>query len=428
MDPDAEPNTIILKFIIIMILICMSAFFSSSETAFISIDKFKIRQLVQDGNKRAKTVSKILEDKDSMISAILIGNNIVNLSVSALVTTLVYEVWGDAYISLATGILTVVVLLYGEILPKTLAGKYAEKMAMLYAKPLYILIKILTPAIFIVNLLNKVIMKLFKIDSSSVEPVVTEDVLKTVLDMSLEDDQIEEEEHEIINNVLELNDSCARDIMVPKSNVIGIPITYSYEEIVNTFKSERYSRLVVLDEKMTEVMGILHIKDVFFTNPESFDINKLLRQPYVTHETKSVPDILHALRKTSNNMAVILDEYGDLVGILTIEDILEEFVGQIRDEYDEDELKQIKQIDENTYEVEGSLNLDDINEALKLQLESEEYNSIGGYIIEHLEEFPKEGDNLKQDNLYFEVIKVVNNRIEIVKVVISEKITENLET
>lgn len=426
MDPDAEPSTIILKFTIIIILILLSAFFSSSETAFISIDKFKIRQLVQDGNKRAKTVSKILEDKDSMISSILIGNNIVNLSASAFVTTLVYEVWGDAYISLATGVLTVVVLLYGEIVPKTLAGKYAEKMAMIYAKPLYLLIKLLTPAIFIVNIFTKFMMKIFKIDTSAAEPVVTEDVLKTVLDMSLEDDQIEEEEHEIINNVLELNDSCARDIMVPKSNVVGIPITYSYDEIVNTFKTERYSRLVVLDEKLTEVRGILHVKDVFFTNPNEFDIEKLLRQPYITYETKSVPDILHALRKTSNNMAVVLDEYGDLVGVLTIEDILEEFVGQIRDEYDEDELKQIKKIDENTYEVEGSLKLDDINEALDIMLESKEYNSIGGYIIEQLEEFPKTGDNLKHNNIYIEVLDVVNNRISTVKIVLSSPTEETI--
>ena len=418
MDPDAEPNTAILKLIIVIILIFLSSFFSSSETAFISLDKFKMRQLVQDGNKRAKKVSAILEDKDSMISAILIGNNIVNLFASALTTTIVYETWGDAYISIATGILTVVVLLYGEILPKTIAGKYAETIAMIYAPILYLLIKILTPAIWIVNSLNKLTMKLFRINSDAVEPVVTEDVLKTVLDMSLEDDQIEEEEHEIISNVLELNDACARDIMIPRSNVVGIPNTYSYEEVVNTFKSERYSRLVVLNEKQTEVMGILHIKDVFFTNPEDFDMDKMLRKPYFTYETKSVPDILHELRKTANNMAVILDEYGNLVGILTIEDILEEFVGQIRDEYDEDELKQIKMLDENMYEIEGSMSLDDVNEALGIQLESEEYNSIGGYIIELLEEFPQAGDNIQKDNIYLEVLEVCNNRIAKVKLTI----------
>lgn len=420
MDPDAEPNTAMLKLLIVIILIGLSAFFSSSETAFISVDKFKIRQLVQEGNKKAKKVASILENKDAMISTILIGNNVVNLFASALTTTIVYDLWGDAYISLATGILTVVVLLYGEILPKTIAGKYSEKVAMLYAPILYLLIKILTPAVWVVNFLNKAVMKIFKINSDAIEPVVTEDVLKTVLDMSLEDDQIEEEEHEIISNVLELNDSCARDIMIPRSNVVGIPITYTYDEVVNTFKTERYSRLVVLNERQTEVMGILHIKDVFFTDPSNFDMVKMLRQPYFTYETKSVPDILHALRKTANNMAVILDEYGDLVGILTIEDILEEFVGQIRDEYDEDELKQIKKLDDHTYELEGSLNLDDINEALNVELESKEYNSVGGFIIEQLEEFPKEGDHIERENLYLEVIEVINNRIAKVKLVINE--------
>lgn len=415
MESDADPATTILKIILLFVLILMSAFFSSAETAFISCDKFNIRQLVQEGSKHAKRVTKILENKDAMLSAILIGNNVVNLSASAITTTLVYEIYGDAYVSIATGILTVVVLLCGEIMPKTLAGKYPEKISMIYSPVLSVLIFVLTPIICIVNFVNKIVMKLFNINTSSVEPVVTEDVLKTMLDMSLEDDQIEEDEHEIISNVLELNDACARDIMVPRSNVVGIPVTSSYEKVVETFKQERYSRLVILDEKQTAVLGILHIKDVFFANSNEFDMVKMLRQPYFTYETKSVPDILHALRKTSNNMAVILDEYGDLVGILTIEDILEEFVGQIRDEYDEDELKQIKKIDENVYEVEGSLSLDDINEALNLTLASEEYNSIGGLIIEELEEFPQTGDCLEKENLYLEVIEVINNRISKVK-------------
>jgi CBS domain containing-hemolysin-like protein len=427
MDPDtADPYSTIIKFIILALFIIMSALFSSAETAFISSDKFTIRQLIQEGNKRAKKVNKILENKDAMLSAILIGNNVVNLSASSLTTTLVYELYGNAFVSIATGILTLVVLICGEIVPKTLAGKYPEKIAMAYAPILHILIKVLTPVIFILNFIISIIMKILRIKADPMDTVVTEDVVKTMLDMSLEDGQIEKEEHEIINDVLELNDSCAKDIMIPRTHVVSIRETATYDDIVKVYQEEKYSRLVVLNEKQNEVLGIINIKDMLFLNKETFKLQDILRKPYVTYESKKISDLLKELRKGQNNMAVILDEYGDLVGIITIEDILEEIVGQIRDEYDADELKQIKKIDENIYEIEGSLNIDDVNEALSINLESEEYNSIGGYIIEKLELFPKAGDKYEQEGIYLEVLEVVNNRIEKVKLEIKPQV-ENTE-
>ena len=421
MDPEAEPSTMFIKLFILIALLFMSAFFSSAETAFISADKFAIRQLVQDGKKKAKLAAKILEDKDAMLSAILIGNNIVNISASSLTTTMVYEIYGNEYVSVATGILTIVVLLCGEIMPKTLAGKYAEKISMLYSPILYVLIKIMTPLIWIVDLISSIFMRLFGVETKPTDTRVTEDVLKTMLDMSLEDDQIEPEEHEIINNVLEANEFCARDIMIPRSNVVGITDQYAYEEVMDVFKTEKYSRLVVLDEDRDVVLGILHMKDVVFLEPEEFDMHKLLRQPYFTCETKKTQDILTELRRTSNSMAVVLDEYGGLVGVLTIEDIIEEYVGQIRDEYDDDELKQIKKIDENVYEVEGALNLSDLNDALELDLESENYNSVGGLIIELLEDIPQAGDTASVKGVKFEVLGIADNRIEKIRVEIERK-------
>ena len=427
MAPDtADPYSTIIKFIILALFIIMSALFSSAETAFISSDKFTIRQLIQEGNKRAKKVNKILENKDAMLSAILIGNNVVNLSASSLTTTLVYELYGNAFVSIATGILTLVVLICGEIVPKTLAGKYPEKIAMAYAPILHIFIKVLTPVIFILNFIISIIMKILRIKADPMDTVVTEDVVKTMLDMSLEDGQIEKEEHEIINDVLELNDSCAKDIMIPRTHVVSIRETATYDDIVKVYQEEKYSRLVVLNEKQNEVLGVINIKDMLFLNKETFKLQDILRKPYVTYESKKISDLLKELRKGQNNMAVILDEYGDLVGIITIEDILEEIVGQIRDEYDADELKQIKKIDENIYEIEGSLNIDDVNEALSINLESEEYNSIGGYIIEKLELFPKAGDKYEQEGIYLEVLEVVNNRIEKVKLEIKPQV-ENTE-
>ena len=426
MDADADPYTTIIRLTTIIILLALSAFFSSAETAFISVDRFALRQLIQEGNKRAKRVSKILEDKDAMISTILIGNNIVNLSASALTTTLVYEVYGNEFVSLATGILTILVLMFGEIMPKTLAGKYAEKIAMVYAPILYVLIKLMTPVIWIVNLIGSIFMRVFGIETKTSDAVVTEDVLKTMLDMSLEDDQIEPEEHEIINNVLEANDSCARDIMVPRSNVVGITDEMTYDEVFETFKREKYSRLVVLNKEREKVLGILHIKDVVFINPDEFDMHSMLRTPYFTYETKKTQDLLTELQQSANSMAIVLDEYGGLAGVLTVEDIIEEYVGQIRDEYDEDELRQIEKIEDDVYGVEGALNLDDLNDVLGLELQSENYNSVGGYIIEKLDELPKSGDVLESDGVRFEVVDVEDNRIEKVMITISQKGEEKI--
>lgn len=421
MDPDAEPTTLIIKFIILFALLACAAFFSAAETAFMSVDKFEVRKLIQSGSKKAKRVAKVLEDKDSMLSAILIGSNIVNIAASSFATMIVATHWGDSYVSIGTAILTVIVMFCCEIMPKSISGKYAAKTAMGISTVLYVFVKALTPIIFIVNLISGFFMKLFGVETKASDTVVTESVIKTMLDMGLEDKQIELEEHEIIHNVLESNDNCAKDIMVPRSNVVGITDKYTYQEVVDTFKQEKYSRLVVLDEERIKVRGILYMKDVFFIDENQFNIEELLREPYFTYETKNIQDLLTEMRKDSHTMSIVLDEYGEMVGILTIEDIIEEFVGQIRDEYDSEELTQIKKISNTEYEVEGSVGLGDINDATGLELESDNYNSIGGFIIEHLGELPKSGVSIDIKDAIIDVIEVVDNKIERVGIKIKEK-------
>ena len=419
MDPDAEPTTLIIKFAILFILLACAAFFSAAETAFMSVDKFEVRKLIQSGNKKAKKVAKVLEDKDSMLSAILIGSNIVNIAASSFATMIVATHWGESYVSIGTAILTIVVMFCCEIMPKSISGKYAAKTSMLFATILYIFVKVLTPVIFIVNIVSGFFMKMFGIETKASDTVVTESVIKTMLDMGLEDDQIEPEEHEIIHNVLEANDDCARDIMIPRSNVVGITENFTYQEVMETFKTERYSRLVVLDNEKEKVRGIVYIKDMIFVKEDEFDMKKILREPYFTYETKNIQDLLREMRKTSNTMSVVLDEYGEMVGILTIEDIIEEFVGQIRDEYDSEELKQIKKISDTEYEIEGAVSLDDINEVTGLKLESKDYNSLGGYFIENLGNFPKTGDVVDVDIAHMEVLRAKDNKVELVKIEIT---------
>ena len=425
MDPDPS---MLVEFIILFILLACAAFFSAAETAFMSVDKFEVRKLVQSGSKKAKKVAKVLEDKDSMLSAILIGSNIVNIAASSFATLMVVTHWGESYVSAGTAILTVVVMFCCEIMPKSISGKYAAKTAMMFATILYIFVKALTPIIWIVNLISGFFMRMFGVETKASDTVVTESVIKTMLDMGLEDSQIEPEEHEIINKVLESNDACARDIMIPRSNVVGITEDMSYEEVVKIFEQERYSRLVVLDSNKEKVCGILYMKDMFFVTQKDFNMKTMLRKPYFTYETKNIQDLLREMRKTSNQMSVVLDEYGEMVGIVTVEDIIEEFVGQIRDEYDAEELKQIKKISDNEYEIEGSVNLDDINEVINLDLESEDYNSIGGFIIEKLETFPQNGDNVTCNKCKITVLSVVDNKIELVKITIDKEEMKNGET
>lgn len=422
MDPVPEPTSLVLDIVILVVLIICSALFSSAETAFTSLDFITIKEYANEEGrkgKRARKVEKILQSKDEMLSAILIGNNVVNLFASSLTTTVALDVFGSKSVGIATGILTFVILEFGEIVPKSIAGRYADKIALVYSNTLYNFMILIKPIIFIINIFSHILMRIVGIKPTDGAKAITEERLKTMLDMSLEAGQIEEEEHELTNNALELDESNAKDIMVPRSNIIGINVDNTYEEIVEIFKTERYSRLVVFDSENIEVAGIIHIKDFLFIKKEEFDMQKILRPAYFAYETVKVSELLKELKKINNNMAIILDEYGDVSGLITIEDIIEEIIGEVRDEYDAEELNQIKKLDENVYEVEGSMNLDDINDFLNIELESEEYQSIGGFIIERLETFPKEGDKIEDGDVSAEIIEMDDNRISKIKLSIA---------
>ena len=418
MDPDAETNTFILKIIILTILLILSAIFSSAETAFMSVNKIRLKQLINKGNKKAIKVNKILEDKDKMLSAILIGNNFVNLSASSITTTLVYELYGDGFASIATGILTFIILIFGEIIPKTAASKHSEKFSMFYSFIIYLLMLIFTPIIFIVNKISELFMKIFKLDTQEPEITLTEETIKTIVDVGQEEGIIKESEHELIQNVFEFADSCARDIMIPKTSIKGVMINDSYEDIMKIFKEEKYTRLVIYDESKQNIDGIINIRDMIHVSKEEFDINKIMKNPLITYEYKKISELLKDMKKTSNNMAIVIDEYGEIIGLLTLEDILEELVGEIRDEYDEDELTQIIKISDNVYEIEGILKIDDVNRELKLNIESKDYDTIGGFIIEQLDKLPNLNDKVVWNNLRFDILNISNNRIEKIKLTI----------
>jgi len=402
----------ILQLVILVLLLSASAFFSSAETALMTSNKLRIRNLAENGDKRAEKVLEITANTDKMLSAILIGNNIVNLSASALSTTLTLKLFGSSLVGVATGVLTFLILVFGEITPKNVASKNAEDMALKYIGIISILVIVLTPAIYIVNKVAGIVISLF-IKNNDDNNMVTEDELRAMVEVSHEDGVIEKEEKKMIVNVVDFGDTVAGDIMLPRVDMVMVSVESSYGEILKIFREERYTRIPVYEESPDNVIGILNVKDfLLIEDKENFSVKEHLREPLYTYEYKKTSSLMVDMRKTGANIVIVLDEYGTTVGLITLEDMLEEIVGEIRDEFDADEDEGITKISETEYLIDGSTNLDDVNDRIGLELSSEEYESIGGIIMEKLGRLPVEGEVITFDNIILTVKKMDHARIE----------------
>lgn len=402
----------IIQLVIVIILLSASAFFSSAETALMTSNKLKMRNLADNGNKRAAKVLKVTENTDKMLSAILIGNNIVNLTASSISTTLTLKIFGSKLVGIATGILTFLILVFGEITPKNVASKNAEKMALIYIGVISFLVTLLTPVIFIVNNVAKFVISIFNKNGDD-NNAVTEEELRAMVEYSHEEGVIENEEKKMIVNVVDFGDTVAGDIMVPRVDMVMVDEKSSYEEILQVFREERYTRIPVYEETQDNVIGILNVKDfLLIEDKENFVMKELLREPLYTYEYKKTSALMMDMRKTGANIVIVLDEYGITAGLITLEDMLEEIVGEIRDEFDADEDEGITKVSDLEYLIDGSTNLDDINDRIGLSLSSEEYESIGGLIMEKLGRLPVEGEIINFDNIVLTVKKMDHARIE----------------
>ena len=409
------------QLIILIILLILSAFFSSAETALTTVNKIRIRSLADEGNKRAKSVLKVTDDSGKMLSAILIGNNIVNLSAASLTTSLAYS-FGGSMVAIASGILTVLILLFGEITPKTTATIHSEKMSLLYAPVIHFFMKVMTPFIFVINGLSTVVLLLLRVDAKAKNTAMTETELRTIVEVSHEDGVIESDEREMINNVFDLGDAKAKDVMVPRVHVTFADINSTYAELIEIFREDKFTRLPIFEDTTDNVVGTINMKDLLlYDNTKEFNIRDILREAYFTYEYKSISELLVEMRQASFNIAIVLDEYGETAGLITLEDILEEIVGEIHDEYDENEEDFIQEISDREYIVEGSINLDDLNDRLELNLSSEEYDSLGGFIIEYLDRLPEKGDSITTEEGIRMVVETLDkNRIESVHLYLPE--------
>ena len=408
-------SSVPIQAITIVFLILLSAFFSSAETSMTAANRIHIRSLAEQGNKRAIILEKVISNSGKMLSTILIGNNIVNIAASSLATTFTIKVLGNMYIGVATGVMTLLVLLFGEITPKTIATLQADRLALAYARPVYWLMTILTPVIFIVGKLAGGILFVLRIDPNARQGTITEHELRSMVNASQENGVIEREEKQMIYNVFDFGDSSAKDVMIPRIDMTFIDVESTYKELMDIFKEDMHTRFPVFEDNTDNVIGIINVKDLLlYPENEEFSIRKILREPYFTYEYKRTTDLMMEMRKASVNLAIVLDEYGSTAGLVTLEDLLEEIVGEIRDEYDEDEEEPIREIQQNReYEVLGSAKLNDINEALGTKLESEDYDSIGGYIIEQLDHLPELHEGITTaSGIRLVVDKMDKNRID----------------
>ncbi|MFR4438608.1 MAG: HlyC/CorC family transporter [Hungatella sp.] len=411
-----------IQLLTLVLLLGLSAFFSSSETALTTVNKIRIRNLAEAGDKRAIILTKVTDNQGKMLSAILIGNNIVNISASSLATTLAIEVWGNKMVGVATGILTLLILVFGEITPKTLSTLSAESISLRCAKIIYVIMVVLTPIIFIVNQLSLAVLMLLRIDPHKKREAITEDELRTIVEVSHEVGVIESEEKKMINNVFDFGDSLAKDIMVPRIDMTFVNVDATYDELIDIFREEKYTRIPVYEDTTDNVIGIINMKDLLLVDTnEAFSIRSFLREPLYTYEYKKTAELMIEMRQTFNNIVIVLDEYGATAGLITLEDMLEEIVGEIRDEYDEDEEESLVQVKEREYLVEGSMKLDDLNDRLNLNLESEDYDSLGGLVIGLLDHLPDEGEEVVYEKIRLVVETVDKNRIDRIRMYLPEE-------
>ncbi len=423
--------------LILVILLILSAFFSSAETALTTANKIRLRALAEEKNNAAKRVLKLVEEPSKMLSAILICNNVVNLSASSFSTTYAFSICqrlglqqsASIGAGIATGILTVLILIFGEITPKNLATRNTEKLALFYSRPILFFTNILTPVIFIVNQFSRFLLFIMRIDTSKKESAITEDELRTFVDVSHEEGVIESEERQMITNIVDFGDSLAKDVMIPRMDITMVDSAISYEELLTVFTENKFARLPVYEETIDNIIGIINLKDFVFYkgNKENLDIKTLIREAHVTYEYKNVAELFMEMKKDSIPMTIVLDEYGALAGLITIEDLIEEIVGELRDEYDTDEEDDIQKISDTVYQVLGSTSLDDIAETLSLPLTSDDYDSIAGHIINLLQHFPNVGETAEDKYGIYTVLDVDGNRIDKIRLEIKPREDEEDE-
>lgn len=402
----------------LIILIGLSGFFSMSETALMSLNKIKLRHMVEEGVAGAKSVEKLIEDPNKLLGAILIGNNVVNIGASSLATVLATNIFGNSGVGIATGVITILVLIFGEITPKSIAKQKSETVALMVVKPIQFIVFIFKPFVYVFTIISSLFIRLLGGDPNKAESFITEEELKTMVDVSEEEGVLENVEKEMIFNIFDFVDLQVKDVMVQRVDIVVVDEEATYDEVMDIIKSEQFSRIPVYSETIDNVIGVINVKDFAMVENirEDFNVTKYVREPFYTFEFKKIVELFKEMKKARNHIAVVLDEYGGTVGLVTIEDLVEEIVGEIEDEYDEED-NSIEVIKENEYVVDGSARLHDISELLGVDIDSEEFDSVGGLMIGALGRMPEEKEEVVSNDITFIAEEIDKNRIKKVRLI-----------
>lgn len=399
--------------------LALSAFFSSSEVALISITRAKVRTLVNEGKKGSESLSELKEKPSRFLISILIGNNIVNIAAAAIATAVTISIFGDIGVGIATFVVVILLLIFGEIGPKIYAARHTESLALSVSKPVLILTKIFSPITWAIEKLTG----RFGTPADMGEPSVTEEEIKEWIEVGKEEGTIEQEEREMLYSVLEFSDTNAREIMTPRVDVALIEDTRSLDEAMQVFNETGFSRLPVYHDALDNIIGILNIKDVFSTvvsGKKNIALKDLMYDAFFVPETKKIDELLKELQLRKVHMAVVLDEYGSFTGIVTVEDILEELVGDILDEFDREE-PEIQKISEGTFVVDAKVWVEDLNDELDISLPvHESYETIGGLLIDRLGHIPHPGESvhIPESHVSMVVMQMLARRIAKIKIIL----------
>lgn len=405
---------------IILLLLCLvlSAYIAAAEFALITLSKIRLMEMVENGEKNAKLIEKLLKNPKKLTVTLKLIGKFFQFGAVAITSYFAIGLIHNDFLGILIGtiLITIFSLIFCEIIPKSLASQYADKLAKMVVKPINIIVKIFTPLEILISKISSFFIGLVGGDGNKIGPTVTESEIMTMVNLGQEEGHIELKETDMIGNVFSFGDFRAKDIMVPRTDMVAISIDEEFKNIVEIFTEEGYSRLPVYEDTPDTIEGVLYLKDIAFMEDKDFDIRKVIRTPLYTYELKSALELFTIMQENSISMAIVLDEYGGTAGVVTIEDFIEEIVGEIEDEYDKDEEDDIIIIKEDEYIVDGSVRIDEVNDMLGTRLESEDYDSIGGYILGELGRMPKEGEKIETDSATFIIESLDKNRIEKIRI------------
>ncbi|OFI07154.1 magnesium and cobalt efflux protein CorC [Clostridium acetireducens DSM 10703] len=421
-------NNIVLEIILILILILINAFFAASEMAIVSLNKSKINNLSEKGDKSAKNLLKLLKEPSKFLATIQVGITLAGFLASASAATTISKPVAHAFhkfkipaaskisLIIVTIMLSYITLVFGELFPKRVALQNSEKIALASVKPILFFSKLLRPFVNVLTSSTNLLLRIFGINIENLDEKVSEEEIRMMIDAGEEIGVINQIEKEMIDSIFEFDDTLAKEIMTPRPNVFAIDVNISIDEVINKVVEEKYSRIPVYEGEIDNIIGVLYMKDLFVEvkrkNLTKETLKSILRPAYFVPETKNIDELFKKIQKTKNHIAILIDEYGSFSGIVTIEDLIEEIVGNIFDEYDEIN-EYIKKIDNNTYLVDGLLSIDELNERLNLNLPTENFDTIGGFVIDLLGSIPENNeDEIVYENLKFKIESAEEKRIK----------------